>query len=111
MAWIIHSSSGASVNTFEVIDVNTQSNLPENSGPSTLSKFPKLQARKHPTRTTPESESIVLQKRSTGLDSDEEEKDEITVKTKREKRKPTRTRKLSFAPEKIIDYKPQFRPV
>lgn len=82
-----------------------------NSGSSLAVKsdFPKFHARKNPTRTI-NSEKI-LKKRSTGLDSDDEEKDEVTVKTKSGPRGPTRTRKLSFAPQKMIDYKPQFRKI
>lgn len=43
-------------------------------------------------------------------DSDEDkEGDELDLK--RAGKNPTRTRKLSFAPQKIIDYKPKFRPL
>ena len=71
-----------------------------------------LYARKHPTRTINHHENNIkkLIKRSE-MESDED-KDEATPKKETQKSsRPTRTRKLSFAPEKIIDYKPKFHQI
>lgn len=67
-----------------------------------------LNARKHPTRTINHENIKKLIKRAE--EESDEEKDE-TTQPKKKSRRPTRTRKLSFAPEKIIDYKPKFRPI
>lgn len=66
-------------------------------------------ARKHhPTRTIKSSEEAAtlhkLLKRSE-MESDEEKDEEDSVKKGSKSKRPTRTRKLSFAPEKVIDYK------
>ena len=63
-----------------------------------------LSARKHPTRTTLTRNFV---KRSE-MESDEDKEDDETIG---KRSRATRTRKLSFAPEKVIDYKPQFRPI
>ena len=87
--------------------------FPQNNEPTVLndkynpsaSRKSTLNARKHPTRTIQN-----LVKRSE-MESDEEEMagvDTPMVGTENG-REPTRTRKLSFAPEKVIDYKPQPR--
>lgn len=68
-----------------------------------------LNARKHPTRTINSEKMKQLLKRSE-MESDEE-KDEEASKKRKKSRRPTRTRQLSFAPEKIIDYKPKFHKI
>ena len=67
-----------------------------------------LNARKHPTRTIDPENLKNLFKRSE-MESDEEKdvSDASIVENSQRDRRPTRTRKLSFAPEKIIDYKPK----
>lgn len=67
--------------------------------------------RKNPTRT------LQLQKliKRSEMESEEEKDGEGAAapnsNLKGKERRPTRTRKLSFAPEMVIDYKPQFRPI
>lgn len=65
-----------------------------------------LNARKIPTRTIRSEDEQVrrLVKRSE-MESDEEKDDNFKkVRNKSVKRNPTRTHKLSYAPEKIVDY-------
>lgn len=71
-----------------------------------------LNARKHPTRTIfIEKDNQIdkkLFKRSEMESDEEKDVSDGSLKTVTERR-PTRTRKLSFAPEKIIDYKPEIQ--
>jgi hypothetical protein len=69
-----------------------------------------LNARRHPTRTINDDKKIKKLIQKAEQESDEE-KDEDEASLKMNSRFPTRTRKLSFAPEKIIDYKPKFHPI
>lgn len=72
---------------------------------NSTSNWHTLNARKHPTRTIDEK---VLLKRAD--EESDEDKDTVESDSKAEtstngQLAPTRTRKLSFAPEKIIDFK------
>lgn len=116
VAWILHNSTGnGKVNVFKR-ENNDPIAIDVVSAPTDDFHKSTLNARKHPTRTQPSSSSSSVQnliKRSE-MESDEEKDDDI-IKQRRKKsnksRRPTRTRKLSFEPEMVIDYKPQFRPV
>lgn len=69
--------------------------------------------RPSPTRTdTTDSEGMVhlLVKRS-DLDSDEDKDKDISIEPPTLSKEPTRTHKISFRPEKIVDPMPRFRPI
>ena len=107
IAWIIHSSSQTGVQANNMfVEVSNDISAAVDDGISTH-KQSTLNARKHPTRTISQENIKKLIKRAE--EESDEEKDEKTLK--KNSRRPTRTRKLSFAPEKIVDYKPKFHPV
>lgn len=68
-----------------------------------------LNARKHPTRTIDAEKSKNLFKRSEADSDEEKDVSDNSLRNSETEHRPTRTRKLSFAPEKIIDYKPKHR--
>lgn len=69
----------------------------------------KHNSRKTPTRTLKNEAMQRLFKRSEQESDEDKDTDEISAK-KTKDRNPTRTRKLSFAPQKMIDYKPKSKP-
>lgn len=108
VAWILHRSSQQRVQAKSMLFEIT------NEIPSvdvvTMKQQSTLNARKHPTRTL-KSENIKQLLKRSEMESDQD-KDQSPKKFKNKKSlPPTRTRKLSFAPEKIIDYKPKFHQI
>lgn len=77
---------------------------------SVVPKQSTLNARKHPTRTINHENIKKLIKRSE-MESNEDKDESTPKKETRKSSRPTKTRKLSFAPEKIIDYKPKFHQI
>jgi len=93
-----------------LVKISTNHDISSASEDFYVLKQSTLNARKHPTRTITRENIKKLIKRSE-MESDED-KDEATPKKETQKSsRPTRTRKLSFAPEKIIDYKPKFHQI
>ena len=69
----------------------------------------KHNSRKNPTRTLNNEAMQRLFKRSEQERDEDNDRYELSTK-KNNGRNPTRTRKLSFAPQKMIDYKPKSKP-
>ena len=107
MAWIVHNSSG-NQNSVQAKSLLVEAvEFMESGSNSDHVKLNHFIARKNPTRTIKykkeTSDTIQNLVKRSEMESDEDQ--ENTNLDGKSSRKPTRTRQLSFAPEKIIDYK------
>ncbi len=79
--------------------------------PNHVGSLNHFNAKKHPTRTieSEENPSVAVQRliKRSEMESDEEKDGDLKMNSGKKVigSRPTRTRKLSFAPEKVIDYK------
>lgn len=90
---------------------NTEKDVLVISNPSPDYHKSTLNARRKPPTRTTALQSQLVKRSEMESDEEKEESEGKKKKTAKNGRKPTRTRQLSFAPEMVIDYKPQFRPI